>query len=558
MFNPNNSFLGGTGDFGNMGVGFGQPQQGFIQQHYDFGVAPNRTEQTDVLSIEVRKLYLGLTRPQNEQHRRSYNVVVDGDTLTALENEIDSKGVEAFNPLNLGGLMANGGNFIRHSGQPEAAVNIDGGWDAPRFRFTMVVDVFRNGRFHHTEFISGWTDHAGVENAGLISSVRVNPQMIFTVNHVSDARMRQVNSAGQPVPFISRANSVLRNTNYVGIGSSNMYLTRPSDVLRCVDKVALYRGMGEAENFGVGVQGFQDLDSLLTNMPMLSADTNMLLPTFTSRTLKSLYESSLNQFDPMNVDGMGGGQLAGQRVLDTPWQQSTFVHVMNRRLANGIGSTAQFSWSELMMLDPTIDDRTEIFGRSYESGPISIPDGRSVAQLGEAVPIALHATSIVQTTLSLMALAGVATLAYHADNLTTGDTEITIQACDGMDADGMLVNRLEALKLRLKMECLDIVASGDSMYEVDVFADAFNDVFIQLVHNGERRDYVVPAFASSALAPVVTNDLGKLIGMAEAIDNVVDACKQRLAPTAHGQSSGFGAVIQGDGSGRIGGLAGDY
>lgn len=553
------------GSFNNSGFGsFGSFDSPDITQSnlqgYDFGTPQIGNNQSSAVSIEIRKLYLGLTRPQSQQHRRSYDVLVDGRGMSAMQEGVERYGVNAFDPTNISGVMASGAEFIRPSGTVEGMVDIDNGWDSDRYRFTMVVDCYRNGKFSKTEFISGFTDYSGVANAGMVSSVAIDHRMVFTINHITEARQRQMDVTGRPVPLVSRSNSIVRNPNFVGIGNNNtnMYMTRPSDVLRAVDKVQLYQGMNQAAQFGdPAAQTYQDLDSMLTHVPMCSASTNLLIPTFASRTLKGLYENSLTDFDPLNMDGAGAGSLASSRVIDTPFSQSGFVHVMNRRLANSVTTTAQFTYGDLLLLDPTVDDRADVFGRSYETGVLSIPDGRSVASLGDATTIAINTTSIVQTTLALMSLSGVATLAYNANNMHTGQTEVTIQACDGIDNDGMLFQRLEVLKNRLVLECLSIVSQNDEIvYELDVFADAFNDVFVQITWDGERGDYVVPAFASSSLAPVVTNDLNRLVGMAEAIDQVIDTCKSIIQPIDHSDNN---IAVFGNGeNGRIGGLAGDY
>lgn len=538
--------------------GFGglAPQPSLIQQTYDYGQVVAENNQQGAQTIEIRKIYLGLTRPQADQYRRTYDVVLDGTGMNAIQNEVERQGVEAFNPNNMSNLMSQGANFIRHSGRPDGQVGIDNGWETPRFRFTMVVDVYRNGKWNRTEFVSGSTDEAAATNMGM-TNVYIDPNMVFTINHITEARQRGLDNAGRPLPMVSRSNAVVRNTAFGGLGSpTSMYLTRPSDVLRAVDKVQLYHGMNQASEFGdPAALAYQDLDSMLTHVPMMSADTNLLVPTFASRTLKGLYENTLNQYDPMMLDGMGGAALASQRVQDTPFMHTGFTHVMNRALANGVSTTAQFTFGDLLKLDPTIDDRTEVFGCAYETGAISIPDGRSVDLLGAAETIALHATSVVQSTLALMSMSGVAVLAYNANNLQTGNSEVTIQACDGMDYDGQLFARLEVLKGRLILECLSMVAAGEASYSVDVFADAFNDVFVEITWEGIHRTYVIPAFASSSLAPIVTNNLGNLVGMAETIDSVVETCKQIIAP---GSLSGNNTAVKGDGEGRYAGLAGDY
>lgn len=554
-------FGGGfDGGFGN--DSFGVQPQSLLQQTYDFGIPQAKTDQAGAHSVIVRKLYLGLTRPQNQQHRRSYDVVLDGTGHNALQEEVERYGQKAFDPNNIGNLMAKGADFIRHSGTPEAAVTIENGWETERFRFSMWVDVYRNGVFQRTEFISGYTDEAAVLNAGMISTVSVNPNMVFTINHVTEARLRQMDSMGNPLTMVSRAHSVVRNGSYGGLGQMNqqMYMTRPSDVLRAVDKVDMYKGMQQASAVGdFSGMSYQDLDSMLTNVPMLSGDTNQLIPTFMSRTLSSLYQNSLSTFDPMNMDNTSAGSLASERVKDTPFTNSGFVHVMNRRSGNSAGLTAQFTYGELLALDPTIDDRTDVFGKSYESGVITIPSGTSfgIDTMGEAVPAAIHATAVAQTTLALMAMSGIATLAYHASNSQTGIPEVVFQACDGMDQDGMLANRLEALKSRLIIECLNMLCVHQETFEIDVFADSFNDVYIQIFHDGVRRNYVVPAFASSSFAPVVTENLNNLVGMAEAIHDVVDTCKQIMNPGLH-KGNDLTAAVIGNGDTRIGGLAGDY
>lgn len=553
----NAQFGSGLGqNFNTLGGFSHQPQQNLIQQTYDFGQVAAESQQIAPMSIEIRKIYLGLTRPQADQWRRTYDVVLDGTGMTAIQNEVEQQGAEAFNPANMSNLMSQGANFIRHSGTPDGQVAIDNGWETERFRFTMVVDVYRQGKFKCTEFISGSTDEAAATNMGM-TNVFIDPNMVFTINHVTEARARQLDHGGRPMPMVSRSNAVVRNSAFSGLGSqNNMFLTRPSDVLRAVDKVQLYHGMQQASEFGESsAMAYQDLDSMLTAVPMMSNDTNLLVPTFASRTLKGLYENSLSPYDPMNLDNTGSGQLAATRIQDTAFSQSGFVHVMNRKLANGVSTTAQFRFGDLLQLDPTIDDRTEVFGRAYETGAISIPDGRSVDFLGDAETVALHATSIVQSTLALMSMSGVAVLAYNANNMQTGNSEVTFQACDGMDNDGQLFARLEVLKSRLIMECLSIVGANDATYEVDVFADAFNDVFVEITWEGVRRTYVVPAFASSSLAPIVTSNLSHLVGMAETIDNVVDTCKQLITP---GSFSSNNIAVKGDGENRYAGLAGDY
>lgn len=558
MFGNNNLNLN-LGSLDDLSLSGGQ---GLLQQSYNFGSHALENDQRGAISIEIRKVYLGKTRPQSEQHRRSYEVWTNGEVYNKMQENVARYGPSALDPLSMSNMLSEDKsfNFIHHSGRPEASVSIENGWEYSRFRFTIVVDCYRNGTFDRTEFVSGYTDHDGVTNAGLISTVAVDPGMVFVVNNITEARVRRMDATGRAAPFIQRSNAVVRNHSYSGLGTSdNLYLTRPSDVLRAVDKITMYNGIQRAAEIGEStpLQTYQDLDSMLTHHPMMASATNLLIPTFASRTIKSMFENSLNKFDPMNLDGAGAASLAAQNVADTPFGSSMFVNVMNRKTGNYLSTTAQFTYGDLLTLDISIDDRTDVFGRAYETGVISIPDGRNAANIGDATAIALHATSIAHSTLALMSLSGVCTLAYHATNMNTGNIEITIQACDGLDLDGQLHHRLEALKTRLRLECLNIVASEQSTFEVEVFADVWNDAFIQLTHNNDYAEYVIPSYASSSMAPIVTNSMDNLVGIAEAIDQVVDACKQITDPN-YGSDDYTKVSVQGNGEARYGGLAGEF
>lgn len=562
MFNNNMNINLDFSGLGNAGFEQQQPMLG-QDQLYNFG-APSLSAEIDrqmgVFSMIVRKVYLGKTRPQNQQGRRTYNVELDGHGLSAIQDSVLRQGATAFDPENISNLMAKGARMFNPSAAPEELVGIDNGWETERFRFTILADIYRHGKYSRTEFISGYTDNAEIKGSGIISSTTVGlpSDLTFTINHITEARNRQVDNRGNPIPMISRSQGVVRNNSYHGIGSPNqLYLTRPSDVLRARDKIEFYHGIQQASAMGdAGAMTFQDLDSVVTTMPMCTNDLNLILPTYTSRAVKGLFENTLQDFDPLRMDGSGAGSTAAARIVDFAFSESGFVMVMNRKIGNGITTLGTFTFGDLLQLDPTIDNRTEVFGRSFEKGVISIPDGRNVNSLGDAYTIAVHATSIVQTTLALMSYAGVAILAFNANNMTNGYPEVTLQACDGLDSDGQLGNRLEVLKNRLVTECLTLVCAQQETFEVDVFADAFNDVFIEIYYDGDKAAYVVPAFAFSSLAPVVTNDLQHLVGMAEAIDNVVTDCRQFLDPTANtNMTLNF---AQGDGEARVGGLSGDF
>lgn len=531
---------------------FGNDQQGLIENHMEMGNALSDNNQAGAATIRIRKMFMGMARGQLQQHRRSYDVFVDGTTMENIGNNVDRLGTAALNSANMAELMATT-NIIKLSGQAEAAVNINNGWGNDRYMFMMVVDNYRNGKFIRTEFISGYTDSANVTNMNVCANAIIDPNMEFTINHVSNATQRFKDALGNPVTMIGGTQSVLTNpafNNFTNT-SSDLYMMRPSDILKTVDKVDMHRGMEElSQHTGVEYSAsYRDLDSTLSRMPMTANDTCGLLPTFTSRIVQGLHSNRLAPHDPMTMDGAGAGTTAAMRNIDQPFNQLGFAFVMNRAVANGVTVTSRFTFADLMRLDPTIDDRISLFGRSYESGVISFPSAGNTDSMGAGTSIAVHATHIAQSVLSLMAIAGVVTIGFNANN-NGGMAEITMQAVEGMDADGNMANRLDVMKSRLIAECLNMVSENNSWhFSVDIFASAINDMFIKLSWNGEKTEMLYPCFGSAMTLPIVTNDVSRLTDVASKVGEIVNMLK----PNTGDEVNNF---VSGNGSGNPNTLAG--
>lgn len=534
-------------------------QQSLIQTSYEFGTPMGQQESNDAQSMRIRKVYMGLTRPQLDQHRRSYDVMMTGDGFNAMQEKIDRYGVDAFSTKNVSNVLSTS-DIIKPSGQAEAPANIDNGWRANRYAFILVADIYRNGRFTRTEYIKGYTDNDNTAATGFGMDVAIAPDMVFTINHISSARIQANATGDKMIPMISGSNSVMINSNYSSFSNTNenLYLMRPSDVLRGVDKVEMHKGMVEAAKFGAPGTGitYCDLDSTLTHVPMMSADTNNLIPTFTGRILNGLYRSKLNPMDPMNMDGTAGGDTASILMQDDPFSKHGFVNLMNRVTGNYVSTTGRFSYSDLLSLDPTIDDRVSVFGRSYETGTISFPSATNCALMGATESIAVAGTMVAHTTLSLMAMAGVTTLGFNANN-HGGSTHITWQALEGMDYDGQLAMRMEHLKVRLIVECLNIISIDDKqLYNIDIFADAINDLFIKIRIENEYREYIFPSFGHAGTLPTVTNDISRLTDVSTQVDQIVGMLSDRQSD--HSAQFGNNVFAAGNGDARIGGMSGSF
>lgn len=555
MFGNNNGF-GNDAGFGGFdtGMGFGQQTQGFDlgqgamdggfaqMSDLNFGDAPMAPTGTGLQTVSIRKVFLTMTRRHNDQWRRNYEVTATGQTMNSIADAVAQQGGRGLSNESLSSLMADqavtGPALFSYMGTPEANVGIENGWNEQRFRFVIVADVYMNGKYRKTEFISGYTDEPAIVNAQMENSRAIDPNMQFVINNVTYAGVRRGHTPQGYTDFtqISSTNAVVRNENWSLSGNGGLWVMRPEDVLGTVDKLTLIDGIAQAAEFGE-VPTFGDLDTTLTGMPKMSARAADMITTYTSRMVNGMIESRLGEADIMNEDAVGTGTLAASKMRENLFSRGAFVFALGQKTASNTVSTATFTYGDLMRMDPTVDSRVSVFTKAYDTTPgLQVPDGSSVANIADASQHCVAATMIANSIMSLMSQAGITLMVYDAGNENLGQYSI-VPAFDGMDSDGMLANRVETLKNRMETEVLNILSlAGNLSYKVHVVADVFNDVFVQLRLDGEEGDYVVPAFASSHMAPVVTNDQSRLTDFARSMQDVVDNC---LNVSTHDSGSQF-------------------
>lgn len=504
-----------------------------LQENYsDFGAPNANVDALGAMVVQIRKLYLGETRPQSNQFRRNYNSFMTGENFNSLTNKIAEDPQAAMNPLGLANIFSETAPIISYSSTAERPVDVVNGWETPRYRFTMVVDVYANRRYLRTEFVSGYTDYQGINNPQMENSFSIDRELVFHINQVTEASSRFTDANGSPVPMVAGSSQVITNSNYTGIASpTQMIGMRPQDVVKAVSKLDWYRGFNATEEMGMGIAGMRDLDVTMGAMPIMSTADNALAPTFASRMISQLHLSSLKPNDVMNVDNTPPNKIAAVRLQETAFTSRSFIHVMQRLTNNGVASTGSFTMSDLLSMDPTVDDRAVIFGQTFNGGDsgVCVPDGSAVTSIGTVSQCAVAATCIANSVIQLMNKSGVTVLGLHLDNYSGIDDGV-VQAASGMDYDGQLFQRLEMIKTRMIIEAVPLIKPNiESSYDVTILADSFNDVFVEVTIDGNYDQFLIPAFASSSFSPVVTNDMGNLTGMAENIDTLVSAINSTIS-----------------------------
>lgn len=508
--------------------------------------------------VKIRSVSLGATRPQTIQHRRSYDVFADRNTLQAITNAVLESGSNTTSPMEMATMLANpqtsGKGIIQYSGTPEASVGIVNNWDIQRFRFVIIADIFRAGHLTRTEIISGYTDEYGVNNASLANSRSVNPAMKFIINNITQAGISRSYGLGSnaAIAKIQGSSSVLTNPVWSGpTGQNQMYMARPKDVANTYAKLPLVRGQEamNAANFSNGNGSFAgssilDVDSLLAGTTQMSNSQSGLAPTYSARIINGLLSQELPENDPMQMDGSEGpATMAAARMREQAFSNQSFISAIRSVSTNHINGDATFTYADLLKLDSTVDSRCTVFTLARENGgsALYVPDGSSVSNIAESTPTGMASTMITQGLNGLMLSGGVSFITMVATNYG-GSTVVVPTGFDGVDSDGLLSNRVQMLCDRMKIEVFDIITNQDmgARIHCEVIADAFNDIFIKLELDGVKGDFVYPAFASSSTTPILTNDKMKLNTLASGISDVVGVIQASFNSKANNDRPSFG------------------
>lgn len=514
--------------------------------------------------IQLVSLNLYPTRDFHDQWRRSYTMQLTGQTQNALhemlaqygpDKAFSNIGVSQMNTLNPS-MQLNSGGIIRYSATPTSQVHIAHGWGSKRMRFELVVNTVVNGHPKFREIITGHTDHYGATH--LTGQAKLDPAMVFTIDSVVREPIEQVfGVAGmQAMNQVGSADVVITNQSPIANpfsvnANASLYTMRPQDVFTVADSIDMING--ETDGDYMTQNGMMTVnkntyiaDTTLNHMAKPSNRRNDLLNSYTSRLLTNMYQSSVIQASPASDDFLSPQSQAMMKVKEQHMSNYGFTFCITRLAGGTCSTTGQFTYSELMRLDPTIDQRATVFQFAEEPNGILIPPtaATDIAYAGNERAIMANMAS--NTVLSLMNTHGIMSLACICDNYT-GQPRTVVSAATGpteQNRNTIVANFENAMNLEL----LSVVAaSTPGSFKISIYAEAFNIVYVSIQLNGEVQEtpFVFPAWASAAGTPVVSNDFNQLTGMAQTVNDLVGSVIKGQANMRNAQVSMPGSVVQG-------------
>lgn len=457
--------------------------------------------------LRVLQFLLFETGTYNVQYRRPYETNLTGNTLNEMKERLST--AKAFTPTLFSGMAS---HFVAPSPTPENPIDMVNGWNEPRVRFMLELEYNWHTGGVVKEIVLGYSSHLGVSHAGAI-----DPQMVFYVNSVTQARASMVNVPGigtQMHQSIFDSSHILVNNSFSNAYSGNLdHRLRPEDVY-CTMQASHLQDMGES---------VLDSRTMNYNIPVKSRRTNSSVTNYVSSILKNYIQSiSKNDF------GQGPNELledARGSVVEESTSRDPFLMNLSQVRQNG-GVENTFSFGDLARLDPNVQ-RPEVTkvrfmsptakAKSHQTGLTAEWNG--VNKETEIATILSHSVPALMMELGIMKVFFKTTNRDITNNINTVvySPPLSFSDVDMSVPTQMFLTHLENRILR------DVSFNGGMDFAIDMRVDLMGETWISLsVYGRPFIEFVTPSFADALLVPVLTADQHRAASLASDFENLAN------------------------------------
>lgn len=490
--------------------------------------------------MRILGLILGRTGTYDSMYQRPYQMGTN-DVNALLQVAESTRYGSAFTENN---LAAFAGGILKPKAQHEGEASIANGWGTERLQFVLKIDVSPMDDASLIELVTGYTDHYGVSNLTGLNAV-FDPQMRFHVNSTLQFRRqwRNVNGIQQSMMTMVDSSQLVAgeyNPTLANIGGGQL-TCRPEDIFATMQvNMADWNG---ARPINTGVAFVEPLKkSRLANTHAPSYLTS-LLKSYDDALKRSDHQSSMTDVLDYARDLSQDGTISNDHFLNLVRQMSGDRH------------RSFITWSELMRMDSTLNDRAQL----VTTGNNVRRDDRYYAGQGQvwsgADPLT-HAANIIANSLSCLLMAcGLSAASFTATNMVAGSSMHGIGGLHGEFMDGFtfipmngrsLMEGADAsplimsvLRPRLIRETLlPLTDYGNMPLNISVEADVTSEIRINIsMADGIVTPYCMPAFAGALFSPIVTSDVMLPGTIGSCVDNLLTEIKSL------GQPAGFATGV---------------
>lgn len=377
---------------------------------------------------------------------------------------------------------------------PTIAVPIANGWATPKLMFVLTVEVDAINNTREVLEIQGYTEYYDPSQSQALPL-----DAVMTINNIIVKNVYQIENTNNQSVQIKSSCQVMSSINT----QDSVYSVTPTDVLSPLaagtsgSPVEMYEHTTETPSNRLSAAIRPSTRNNLSPASWLS-DTLNAHATTTENSL-----AALEAYDTSNV-------VVADVVKNT---YSSTMGLLESRLSNVRGNAflcalnvlngaqgSQFTWGNLLELDPTLDDRADLM----QDTQYSMVDSE---YLNVSDASALAASLVAPILSAIMYRLAIAEMAFSLNNLDINNPSVAVTECMPMSsaASSLLIT---TLKNSLLHELLPIASRDNTtLVSMTVVCSVLMGSSIDIsVNNGVSTRYARPAYADSTHTNMIATD----------------------------------------------------
>ena len=477
-----------------------------LNNHNGWGGAPTTGGLSTTLfdtekKVRVKRLIVRDVGAFHQQFYRPFEATPQRNVVDFINNASNG----GSHTLDATALSAVAGDFMNPSFAPIGAVGIENGWDTPRFRFMMEVEV-SNSFVTSTELIQGYTDFQGISQ----QTRAFAPDMMFTINSISRIRYSVSAYGTNAVNVIDSSHVLAENMNSYVDGSYGVpqYNMTPNAMLQNLS-LRQYDTSARIVDTALGVRE-----------PKLSSRKNSNAACYLSKVVGE-YQNATRSPDYDAGGDSYRGTLAStvNRTHETSITDCNFMMVLTGKIG---GYANKFTFRDLVSMDPMVE--SDQVTMVLYTPPNAMIDATQSSEVLSGSDYSTRFALVINAALPTIMMDNLLTkITFSSTNrVSSGQPFTMVTKADSfvsIDLSQQMTNVID----RINREIMNVISQkGIIDYEVTVNSDLTGTTVIGVSLDGNHVPitYTFPTFTDALYTPILSTNLAHIDGMVNGLNAV--------------------------------------
>ena len=460
--------------------------------------------------VTVVRITMVETGTYNPMYSRNYslnsNVTVLSDLINNLSERVSNAGL-AVTPELVSGLSS---GLIRQTPDAGNMLSIPNGWDRPRFRYSMTVNLLLPNGLTETYEIQGYSEYLDQSLTG-----KIDPNMRMYINSMTRVA-EYTNQHGQRMFTTAGSSQILNGAIAASHDSTGVFSMRPRDVVGEIQWQYMSEDTGN---------NFKDGRANITGRSTGSNRSNAVPSTYLAETLKNWIQTTTE--NELHDDrAIVSGTL--NRLQENFYEENKFISELVK--IQGFGNGGFFTMNSLEKLDSNftvagalLSNVMNVIFLGHDGRRAEVTIGQGSDWGGRDLE-AVWAASISQSFPAIINKYGIGNYAVAITNKTlNGECHVettNMQTKDITKYNPIILSAVNTDISNLIMK--DLSLNNLIKYIVNISCDTYGTTSIELrLEDRPVQHFFMPSFADSIPTPLITNTKNELVTFAQGIEHVM-------------------------------------